>query len=154
MNLCIPVIRDEGLDSPVSAHFGSAPCFQILDTDSGTCQAVTNANAHHAHGMCQPLAALAGQRFEGVVVAGIGAGALSKLQVAGVKVYHARVRTIQEALTAWREGTLTEMTPAMSCGGHGHGHEHGHGHGQGGCGHGSHGAGLGSASHPRRGGGA
>lgn len=135
MNICIPVTRDQGLDSPVSGHFGSAPCFQIMDTESGACHAVPNANAHHEHGGCQPLRALAGQRVDGVVVSGIGAGALGRLQAAGVKVYQAQVRTAGEALAAFREGSLAEMVPGLACAGHGcghgHGHDYGHGHGHG-----------------------
>jgi predicted Fe-Mo cluster-binding NifX family protein len=57
MQICIPVMDDRGLDSPVSAHFGSAPAFMIVDTDSGHCRIIANNNHHHAHGMCQPLAA-------------------------------------------------------------------------------------------------
>ena len=34
MNLCIPITEDQGLQSPVSGHFGSAPYFMIVDTGS------------------------------------------------------------------------------------------------------------------------
>ncbi len=34
MNICIPVNEDKGLQSPVCAHFGSAPAFMIVDTES------------------------------------------------------------------------------------------------------------------------
>ena len=61
MHICIPVLDDRGLDSQVSAHFGSAPGFMIVDTESGSCRLIGNGNQHHAHGMCQPLAALAGE---------------------------------------------------------------------------------------------
>ena len=79
MNICIPVTEDNGTASPVSRHFGSAPLFLIVDTDSGACRAVPNRNQHHSHGMCMPLASLAGERIDGMVVGGIGMGALSKL---------------------------------------------------------------------------
>ena len=74
MNICIPVNADEGLASPVCAHFGSAPFFMIIDTASGACRALPNGNQHHAHGMCQPLAALAGENLDAIVVGGIGMG--------------------------------------------------------------------------------
>jgi predicted Fe-Mo cluster-binding NifX family protein len=35
MNICIPTTDDEGLESKVCAHFGSAPAFLVVDTDSG-----------------------------------------------------------------------------------------------------------------------
>jgi predicted Fe-Mo cluster-binding NifX family protein len=127
MNICIPIAADQGLDSPVSGHFGSAPCFAIIDSESRAFRVIVNANQHHGHGGCQPLAAIAGQDVGAVVVGGIGAGALSRLQAAGVRVLKADCRTIAEALAAFNGGTLTEMTPASSCAGHDHAAP-GHGH--------------------------
>ena len=36
MNICIPITRDNGIQSPVSLHFGSAPLFMVVDTESGS----------------------------------------------------------------------------------------------------------------------
>jgi len=126
MNICFPVIEDKGLESPVSAHFGSAPLFLILDTDTGNTRPIPNRNAHHSHGMCQPLASLAGEHIDGMVVGGIGMGALMRLQAANVQVFLAEHATVQDAMTAFRAGHLREVTPATACGGHESGH-HGHG---------------------------
>ena len=49
MNICIPVEQDQGLQSQVCAHFGSAPAFLIVATDSGDCRAIDNKNQHHGH---------------------------------------------------------------------------------------------------------
>lgn len=144
MNLCIPVMNDQGLDSRVSGHFGSAPCFAIVDSETRACRVVPNANRHHGHGGCHPVAAIAGLGVEGVLVGGIGAGALSHLQAAGVRVWKADGPTVAAALEAYAAGAPVEMTPAASCVHHDHGHGHGHGAGGGhgaGCGHG-HGQGL------------
>ena len=32
MKVCVPVTHDQGLQSPVSGHFGSAPLFVLVDT--------------------------------------------------------------------------------------------------------------------------
>ena len=128
MTICIPVKTDQGLDSPVSEHFGSAPLFMIVDTDSAACRAVANHNAHHAHGMCMPLNSLQGERLDGIVVGGIGAGALFKLQAAGLQVYLSRCRTVADTVAAYKAGELQTVEPGMACGGH-HGHVHGHARG-------------------------
>jgi len=129
MNLCIPVTEDQGLRSPVSAHFGSAALFLIVDTDSGGCRAIPNRNAHHDHGMCQPLASLAGADIDGVAVGGIGMGALVRLQAAGIRVFISHLPTVEETVAALKTGTLAEATPATACGHHGQG-PHGHGSGE------------------------
>lgn len=125
MKLCIPANEDQGLESPVSEHFGSAKLFVIVDTGSGAFRAVPNRNLHQGHGMCQPLRPLSGEQVDGIAVGGIGMGALGKLLAAGIKVYITRERTVGETVTALNAGTLREATPAAACSRHGHGHGHG-----------------------------
>jgi predicted Fe-Mo cluster-binding NifX family protein len=121
MNICIPVNEDQGLQSEVCAHFGSAPAFLIVDTDSGICRAINNSNQHHGHGMCQPLALLQGESINGVVVGGIGMGALNKFQAANIQVYISDFATVAETVSAFKAGNLKLMQPSMTCAGHGHG---------------------------------
>lgn len=136
MNLCIPVTSDEGLASPVSAHFGSAPIFLIVDTESGSCRAIPNRNLHDGHGMCQPLRLLAGERLDGVVAGGIGMGALGKLQSANLRVFLSECETVRDTIAALKAGALAEATAATACR-----HHQGHGpHGHGPHGHGPHGS--------------
>jgi predicted Fe-Mo cluster-binding NifX family protein len=126
VNICIPVTADEGLASPVCAHFGSAPFFMIIDTSSGACRALPNGNQHHAHGMCQPLAVLAGEQLDAIVVGGIGMGALNKLLNAGLDVFQAQHATVELTLAALEAGQLRGMTPEGACAHHGQGHGHQH----------------------------
>ncbi len=129
MNLCIPVNDDHGLRSQVCAHFGSAPMFLIVDTDSGECRAVSNGHQHHEHGQCMPLASLQGERIDGMAVGGIGRGALNKLMAAGIQVYLAERPVVAEVVDALRAGTLRTMGQDMACSQHGHhGHDPQHGH--------------------------
>ena len=136
MNICIPVESDAGLESAVSAHFGSAPLFLIVDKDTESYQVIQNTNSTHAHGMCQPLAALAGQAVDSVVVGGIGVGALGRFRAANVQVYLSRFRTVRETVDAFRAGALQAVTPRTACGHHGQGQQ-----GMGSCGHHVHGGG-------------
>jgi predicted Fe-Mo cluster-binding NifX family protein len=122
MNICIPVEEDNGLDSPVCAHFGSAPSFMIVDTDSGSCRAIANGNQHHGHGMCMPLQSLQGELIDAMVVGGIGMGALYKLNAANIGVYLAEHPTVREVVAAFKAGSLKPMQPGMACSQHGHGH--------------------------------
>jgi len=130
MRLCIPVTADEGVDSEVSQHFGSAPLFMMIDTESGERRAVANADQHHSHGACQPLKAMAGEAVDAIVVGGIGGGALSRLRRAGLRVYLTRLATVEAVLAALAADELMEATLENACGHHGHGHGDGcHGHG-------------------------
>jgi len=124
MNICIPVNTDQGLSSAVCAHFGSAPFFMIVDAESGACRTLVNRNQDHAHGLCQPLAVLAGEPIDAVVVGGIGAGALDKLMAAGMGVYRAEHPTVDRTVEAFKRGELRGMAMDGACGhGHGQGHQ-------------------------------
>ncbi len=122
MNLCIPIEQDAGVESFVCAHFGSAPAFLLVDTESGACRAIVNRNQHHGHGMCAPLASLQGEAIDGMVVGGIGMGALNKLRAANIAVYRAEHDTVAETLVAFKAGQLRLVEPGMACQHHGHGH--------------------------------
>lgn len=135
MKVAIPVLSDEGLESQVNEHFGSAPLFLLVDTETRSCQPIHNNNSHHAHGMCQPVAALGGHEVDGVVVGGIGMGALMKLRSAGIEVYLSRLPTVKETVEAMAEGRLQPVAPENACRHHGQ-QSNGRGqHGQGQCGH-------------------
>lgn len=125
MIICIPVEQDNGLQSQVSPHFGSAPAFVIVDTETGECRAIPNRNQHHAHGACMPLASLQGERIDGMLVGGIGMGALNKLNAANIRVYRSGQGTVAEAVAAFKAGQLEVVEPAMACAHHGRGHASG-----------------------------
>ncbi len=130
MNICIPVDEDKGELSPVCAHFGSAPIFMMVDVDTMDTTAVPNANAHHAHGMCQPLASLYGHQVDAIVVSQIGMGALTRLEAARIAVYLCEFPTVKETVDAFKAGTLGRANRANACGHHGGGKGRGAG-----CGH-------------------
>ena len=122
MNLCIPVNEDKGLQSPVCAHFGSAPAFLIVDTDTGSCRAIVNKNQHHGHGQCSPLASILGEPIDGVVVGGIGMGAFNKLRAANIPVHLSEHDTVAATIASFNAGTLKRMETRMTCAGHGADH--------------------------------
>ncbi len=126
MHLCIPVLADLGLQSPVSPHFGSTPLFMIVDTNDASCRALPNGNLHHAPGQCSPLASLQGEHLDGVVVTGIGGGALEKLKAAGIPVYATRAATVAEVVRECAANALGPVTSTVACVDHAHG-----GHAQG-----------------------
>ena len=125
MKLCLPVTENNGIESNVSEHFGSAPYFMIVDTDTLLCNAITNTNSEHSHGMCQPLSVLSAHKFDGIVVGGIGAGALNKLRASNIKVFKTEHKNITDTIKAYKENSLKEMTPEASCS-----HHNGHNCGQ------------------------
>ena len=112
MNICIPINEDRGMDSTVCGHFGSAPYFCIVDSESKDFRVIPNSNRHHAHGMCQPLKSLDGEAIDAIIVGGIGRGALMKLNRKQIKAYISSYSTIEETLNAFEAESLSPVTPA------------------------------------------
>ena len=124
MKVCFAVQKDDGIDSAVYNHFGSAPAFIVIDTQIESVTKVDNRDLHHVHGACNPIMAVGGLGLDAVVVGGIGAGALRKLNADGVKVYGSAAETVKQNLDLLKDGKLPELSLRHTCGGH-----------QGGCSH-------------------
>ena len=121
MRIAFPVQNDIGIDSVVFNHFGSAPVFVIVDPQTNTVSSVSNRDQHHEHGACNPLRALDDQRVDAVIVGGIGAGALAKLNRMGIKVHRSVATTVRENLALFGAGSLPVIEIKGSCSGHGAG---------------------------------
>lgn len=119
MRLCFPVENDNGMDSMVYGHFGSAPMFILYDSETNELDIINNQNEHHAHGMCSPLQALNGRVVDAIVVGGIGAGAINKLSTMGIKVFRASKNTVQNNIDLIKKSLLQEITDNDACVHHG-----------------------------------
>jgi predicted Fe-Mo cluster-binding NifX family protein len=124
MKVGFAVQTNEGLKSRVYDHFGSAPVFIIVEATTKEITTVNNKDLNHVHGACNPIKALDGQNVDAMVVGGIGAGALIKLNGMGIKVFAAAAPTVKENIVLFNEEKLKELCVQNACRGH-----------EGGCGH-------------------
>ena len=119
MKICIPVQENKGLDSIAYDHFGSAPFFLIVDSENNGVKTIENNDLHHTHGMCQPLKAIDGEEVDAILVGGIGAGALTKLNNEGIKVYKVTHETVLKNVELLKQNSLPQFTISDSCSSHG-----------------------------------
>ena len=124
MKVGFAVQTNQGIESKVYDHFGSAPAFIIVDTEGKDVLTVNNKDLQHVHGACNPIMALDGKSVDAMVVGGIGAGALTKLNALGIRVFGAVAPTVKENLVLLGENKLQELSVYNSCRSH-----------QGECGH-------------------
>ncbi|MGD8698241.1 MAG: NifB/NifX family molybdenum-iron cluster-binding protein [Gemmatimonadales bacterium] len=129
MRLCIPTDDDRGLAGRLSSHFGSAPYFTLVESETGEVQVIGNLHSEHEPGACVSADALRGYGVEAVVVRGLGRRAFSRMRTLGLPVYVAEEGEASTALEAFRAGRLGRMTAESAChGGQGHGRHHRHHH--------------------------
>lgn len=119
MKICFPVQNDNGMESVVYGHFGSAPLFVVFDTDTNSVASISNRDQHHAHGACSPMKALDNQKVDAIIVGGIGAGALTRLNQMGITVHRAQGGTIRENISLFQSQSLPVLQVQGCCGGHG-----------------------------------
>ncbi|MFH1740011.1 MAG: NifB/NifX family molybdenum-iron cluster-binding protein [bacterium] len=133
MLICVPTKGNAGFEDIVYDHFGSAPCFTLVNTESNDVRVLSNTNATHAHGTCHPMAQLTQYNIDCVVCGGMGRRAIEMLNMNGIKVYASDKKTVREVVDLIVRGELKELDPAMACAGHGsqHGAMCGHGQGEG-----------------------
>jgi predicted Fe-Mo cluster-binding NifX family protein len=118
VKVCFPVYKNDGVNSTVYDHFGSAPEFIVVNTEFQSTITVGNKDLVHDHGACNPVMAMGGQEINAVVVGGIGAGALTKLNAEGIKVYKALKETVKENLDLLKDNKLPELALHHTCSGH------------------------------------
>lgn len=121
MRVAFAVEKDDGLESTVYNHFGSAPAFVMVDTATEQSITINNADMDHVHGACNPIMAIGGQDIDAVVVGGIGAGAIRGLNSRGIRVLGAVAPTVKGNLEMLKTKGLPELTMQHACGGHGAG---------------------------------
>ena len=122
MKICIPVAENNGMESIPYNHFGSAPKFLVVSLDSQEIEVIDNGDLNHEHGKCQPLKALSNKSVDVVIVRGIGAGAISKLNSLGTKVFKGIEGNVKENIELFKENKLMEFEVNNGCNHHDCGH--------------------------------
>jgi|DewCreStandDraft_4_1066084.scaffolds.fasta_scaffold05757_8 predicted Fe-Mo cluster-binding NifX family protein len=120
MKICIPVEENNGLDSVVYGHFGSAPYFIIVNTENESFETIDNSELEHEHGACNPVSQINNKDIDAVVCFGMGRRALQKLKDAGFKVLITKAEIVKGVLEELKKGKLKEMTDDVACGGRKH----------------------------------
>ncbi|MBN2724976.1 MAG: NifB/NifX family molybdenum-iron cluster-binding protein [Deltaproteobacteria bacterium] len=118
MKICIPVEKGTIEANRVCPHFGSTPFFALFDSETDSITIHPNSNDHSAHGQCNPAGTVMNLGAKALLIGGIGARALQKLNAAGIKVYRATGETLDDAISKIKSGTLPLFDPTSSCAGH------------------------------------
>lgn len=105
MKICIPIVEDRGLLSPVSPHFASAPMFLLVDAATLAFRSVPNPSPAEG-ARCDPYRSLRGLAIDSFIVGGIGANALTVIRQGNVPVFRTGSDRVADALAELIAGTL------------------------------------------------
>ena len=118
MRICLPVGNENGLDSVVFGHFGSAPFFAMYDTITREVSFVNNDESAHVHGSCMPVDALRKNNAEAVLCKGMGMRAANLLLEAGITPYLVEAETVAEAISHYDARKVKVLDAASACRSH------------------------------------
>ena len=124
MKVCIPTLDSRGLDAAVAGHFGSAPVFTLVDTETGRAEILSNDEDHGDPTGCHSSGRLHRLDVEAVLCHGMGRRALERLAASGIAVFVIREASVRAAVDSLRAGRAALLTARDACvGGEGRGCE-------------------------------
>ncbi|MCD1295262.1 hypothetical protein CUJ83_09650 [Methanocella sp. CWC-04] len=116
--IAVPSMTPHGIDSEISAHFGSCEHFTLIDITEGIIEGVTsieNISHEGAHNCAAPANLLKANNVDIVLVSGIGGRPLMSLTGNGIKVYGGAIGTVRDAIEDLTEGMLDELSDRGTC---------------------------------------
>ena len=115
VKIVIPVDQFDGKDSRIFPHFGRAPLFTLItltaDHQVEDIKPITGGpiEGHFGgHGAAESLAL--NLQVDAVIVKGMGRRGLQIFQEKKVSVFTGDINTVGEAIDAYFQGTLTQLT--------------------------------------------
>lgn len=119
MRVCVPTSSEGGLEDSVCEHFGRAPTYTVIDTDTGEVKVIRN-RSEHMGGSGKPPEQIAGAGADVLICSGLGPRAIDMLASYGIAVYVGACGTARDALEAYKRGELTPASPEYACREHRH----------------------------------
>ncbi len=119
MKICVPTSGRGGMDDSVSEHFGRAPTFTVVDTDTGGVHVVPN-TSEHMGGTGKPPEQIAKTGAKVLLCSGLGPKAVAMFESMEIAVYVGALGSVSDAIKLWEGGKLESATPDNACRDHHH----------------------------------
>jgi predicted Fe-Mo cluster-binding NifX family protein len=110
---------NKGLKELVCEHFGRAPTYTIVDTETNDVRIVKNVSEHMG-GTGTPPEHLSKEGIEVMLASGLGPKAVMMFEGYGIKVYVGASGTVEETIKLWKDKKLEVATDENACRDHRH----------------------------------
>ncbi len=119
MKVCLPTTGMDGLNEMVAQHFGRAPTYTVVDTETNKIEIIANTGEHMGGTRLPPeFIAEAGAHI--MLCSGLGSRAVGMFEQFGIDVFIGASGTVQDAIAAWQSGLLEKATNDNACKEHRH----------------------------------
>ena len=114
MKVCVPTMNQGGMDDMVSPHFGRAPTFTIVDTETKEVEVLPNTSEHMGGIKLAPeIVSEAGVQV--MICSGLGSKAVQMFSQFGIEVFIGAGGTVRDMIGAWESGALQKATEETAC---------------------------------------
>jgi len=103
----------------ISAHFGRAETFTIVDSETDEVEVVPN-TSEHMGGTGLPPELIVSKGAHIMLVGGLGPKAVQMFEQFGIDVFVGATGTVRDVISSWKEGLLEEATDKNVCSEHRH----------------------------------
>ena len=114
MVICIPTDSKDGLEAPVCGHFGQAPMYALVDSETNEINVIPNESSHRG-GTDLPPVWLNKQGVNIMLCSGMGQRAVMLFKQSEIPVYFGEEATVGGMLEAYRNGSLHLATEDDGC---------------------------------------
>jgi len=119
LKICVPTSGQGGYDDAVSEHFGRAPTYTVVDTESEKVNVISN-RSEHMGGTGKPPEQIAQTGAQILICSGLGPKAIGMFESFGIEVYVGAQGSARQAVEMWRAGKLQRATDENACKEHRH----------------------------------
>ncbi|MFH1722185.1 MAG: NifB/NifX family molybdenum-iron cluster-binding protein [Candidatus Altiarchaeota archaeon] len=119
MKIAIPTMGKNGFKEEVCPHFGRAPLYAIIDSETNEIEFIENVSEHFG-GTGKPPDVIGNAGANIVLCAGMGHRAMMMFEERGIEVYCGAEGPIDIALKSFKDGKLQKASESTACKDHRH----------------------------------
>ena len=123
MKIAFPVVTDGGLEATIAEHFGRAPMYTIIDTETKEVSVVENQGEHFGGQHAAPVS-LNNRGINVLICKGLGRKAINLFNELCIGVFITQKAIVKEAYESYNKGELVQATETDGCAGHSKSHKH------------------------------
>ncbi len=110
MKIAVTAEKNNGFESKVNTHFGRAPYFAVVDTETDNIELIKNEAANASGGAGISAAQLIADRGVDVLISGsVGPKAYTALSSGNIEMYIIQQGTVREAVDSFNGDKLSQL---------------------------------------------
>lgn len=114
MKITFPTNDDKGLEGQLADHFGRAPTFTIIDSETEELNVIDNSGEHFGGRQSAPVLVI-NNGTNVLICKALGRKAIARFAESNIDVYITEKLTVKNALEAYKKQELRKATDNEAC---------------------------------------